>query len=77
DEPNLSSTEEAKLWKETIGALRQINPNLLWFTHTITAQRLNRPDLLPWYSPQEVPYPNILMDGGIWISPAHPPFDFA
>ena len=72
DEPNLSAEDEAKLWKETIGNLRQINPNLLWFTHTITEVRFTRPDLLPWYSPQEVPYPNILMDGGIWMSPNNP-----
>jgi len=75
DEPNLSSEDEAKLWKDTIGALRQINPNLLWFTHTITELRFGEQywHNLPWQTPSEVPYPNILMDGGIWISATNNP----
>lgn len=78
DEPNLSAEDEAKLWKETIGNLRQINPNLLWFTHTITERRFGEQywHLIPWKTPEDVPYPNIIMDGGIWISSTQPPYDF-
>lgn len=79
DEPNLSAEDEAKLWRETIGNLRQINPNLLWFTHTITELRFGEQywHLIPWKTPEDVPYPNILMDGGLWISPNHWEADFS
>jgi len=78
DEPNLNSELEDKLWTQTIGTLRQINPNLLWFTHTIGEIRFGEQywHLLPWKTTEEVPYPNILMDGGIWISVNHPDFGF-
>ena len=66
DEPNWGGTNEWNFWNKTIGTLREINPNLLWFTHAISEQRMG-PDYwgsLPWHNPSEVPYPNILMDGG-------------
>jgi len=78
DEPNIGRVNEQTLWRDTIGNLRQINPNLLWFTHVISELRMGTGywHLMPWQTPEEVPYPNIIMDGGMWISPNHPEADF-
>lgn len=79
DEPHLATEEEVIFWRAIIGQLRQINPKLLWFAHTITELRFGTQYwyLIPYKKPEDVPYPNILMDGGIWISEGHPPYDFA
>jgi len=69
DEPHLGRAGEQIFWQQVIGTLRGINPNLLWFAHIINVLRLGLGYwyLNPWQTPAEVPYPNIIMDGGWWI----------
>lgn len=80
DEPNLTPTPTAEnqMWTQLIGNMRAINPNLLWFTHAIHVYRF-KPQyfgMLPWQMPSQLPYPNIVMDGGMWISPTNSAQDF-
>jgi len=77
DEPHLGREGEQIFYQQVIGSLRAINPNLLWFAHIINILRLGTGywHLNPWQTPDEVPYPNIIMDGGMWISPSNTEFD--
>lgn len=77
DEPHTTYTQDRDMYNRAINALRQINPNCLWFTHVHhTYIFINQYGTPYWSSNEDLAtcfpswtYHNIIIDGAAWIKP--------